>query len=259
MTDPVRGEFRVTGSYYPHPGSTPIKTMLTGVVVADGVPPTPGEHLDLHVRGEFRSSLPVLVDRADPTRFVVLWDEVPAPDPRADARRQAEVEAQRMRQSDHAGSSGVDGHAQVPVAATSVSGVADLPPWLRQAVGAALDGDAEDDNGTVTVRYGTDPTTAPDVVIPPGWRRTAAVLTSVTDVPVPVYALPGPTASLCDLAVRVTRPDGSSYLTSTRMGFRSAERRTRFAVVGSTVPVGIDPADETHLAVDIPAWDVTRP
>jgi hypothetical protein len=39
MKDPVRGEFRPTGSYFPHPGRVPMQEMLTGVVSAPGVPP----------------------------------------------------------------------------------------------------------------------------------------------------------------------------------------------------------------------------
>ena len=246
MTDPVRGEFRVSGSYYPHPGSTPIRTMLTGVVVADGVPPTPGEHLDRHAIGEFRRSLPVLVDRADPTRFLVLWDETTEVDPRAEARQRAEADAQRLRQGGTPGTQ----PPTAPPASVTVTGMDDLPPWLQKAVGSALDGDT--DAGEVTVSYGVPATTTPPRA---GWPAVRAVLAGVTDVPVPAYALPGPTASLCDLTLQITRPDGTSYAVSSRMGFRSAERRARLAVLGSVVPVVVDPSDETRVEIDIPAWD----
>src|SRR6266699_3012244 len=38
-----------------------------------------------------------------------------------------------------------------------------------------------------------------------------AVVTAVTDVPVPQAALPGPTASLCDLSLQVTRSGERVY------------------------------------------------
>ena len=75
---------------------------MTGVVLAPGVPPTSVEVLnDLaggH-NGTMYDRLPALVDRADPTRLLILWDEVTAPDEQADARRQADQAAQRLRES----------------------------------------------------------------------------------------------------------------------------------------------------------------
>jgi hypothetical protein len=77
MKDPVRGVFRITGFYDKHPSSSPPGTRLTGVIVAPGIPATPVEHKpDSRGRWAGMQELPVLVDRTDPSRFVVLWDEV---------------------------------------------------------------------------------------------------------------------------------------------------------------------------------------
>jgi hypothetical protein len=105
MKDPVRGEFRPTGAYAPHPGRVPMREMLTGVVTAPGVEPTGGEALnDLShphdVSGFGDSVLPALVDRANPTRFAILWQEVEARDHRAEARAQAQEAAERDAQAD---------------------------------------------------------------------------------------------------------------------------------------------------------------
>ena len=90
MRDPVRGEFRVASRYFAHPDGSSFREVLTGVVTGPGVAPTPGEHLtDTAGRWVGHDVLPVTVDRSDPTQFVVLWDEIPRPDWRADARRQA--------------------------------------------------------------------------------------------------------------------------------------------------------------------------
>lgn len=105
MKDPVRGEFRPTGAYSAHPDRVPMQEMLTGVVTAPGVEPTGGEALnDLSrphdVSGFGDSVLPALVDRADPTRFAILWQEVEVRDHRAEARAQAQEAAERDAQAD---------------------------------------------------------------------------------------------------------------------------------------------------------------
>jgi hypothetical protein len=55
-----------------------MQEMLTGVVTAPGVGPVAAEAMnDLrHGRGIGREVLPVLVDRADPAKMQVLWDEL---------------------------------------------------------------------------------------------------------------------------------------------------------------------------------------
>ena len=100
MRDPARGEFRVTGRYFAHPGSNSFREVLTGVVTGHGIPPTAGEHLtDTAARWVGHDLLPVMVDRSDPARFVILWDEVPKPDFRADARREAARAAEQAKSS----------------------------------------------------------------------------------------------------------------------------------------------------------------
>jgi hypothetical protein len=77
MRDPVRGVFRVTGFYDKHPSSNPPGTRVTGVITAPGIPATSAEHkVDERGRWASHQELPVLVDRADPSRFAILWSEV---------------------------------------------------------------------------------------------------------------------------------------------------------------------------------------
>ncbi len=232
MRDPVRGEFRVADRYFAHPGSSSFREMLTGVVTGPGVAPTPGEHLtDTDGRWVGRDVLPVMVDRADPARFVVLWDEVPKPDWRADARRQAADAAQRMS----AGAAGPRAatSAQVPVVIDAGTYVVDLTAGHLSA------GEAE------RLCASGEPATA--------------VLISLTDVPVPQAALPGPTASLCDLTLEVTRANGSAYRARTRLGFRDAQRRAALTGSGLRLPVRVDPADQARVAVDVRAFDAQHP
>jgi hypothetical protein len=97
MSDPVPGMFRVTGNYDAHPHSSDLRQRLVGVIMAEGMPPTPAEcRADSKGRWVGNSELPVTVDRADPTNFRVEWDRVAKRDFEAEARARARQEAERV-------------------------------------------------------------------------------------------------------------------------------------------------------------------
>ena len=273
MKDPVRGEFRKTGEYFPHPGRVPLQVMLTGVVTGPGIPPTPAEHLrnDLSGREFGRDVLPALIDRADPARVVILWDEIPTPDPRQQALQQAAHAAEQMR---NAGQPAPDSARPVPQVYVydSASGQPS-PDWARDMIadlsarGVFNAGFGPSPSGPVTVQ-------APDQVVDltaghlsaadaarlaGTGEQATAVLVAIDDVAVPQAALPGPTASLCDLTLHITRASGHSYTTRTRIGFRDASRRAAVAVIGAVLPVRIDPADPARVAIDVAAFDAQNP
>ncbi|HEY0716718.1 MAG TPA: hypothetical protein VGD68_03810, partial [Streptosporangiaceae bacterium] len=243
--------------------------MLTGVVTGPGLGPTPGEHLtDTSGRWVGHDVLPVEVDRAEPSRFVVLWDEVAKPDFRAQAREQAQQAAARMQDG---------GPATAPRPAPQVyvyddsSGSA-APDWAREmidelrgsgvaGVGEALSGQPGTAGGPpLVIDLTAGHLSAADAAsLASSGEQATAVLTGISDVAVPQAALPGPTASLCDLTLQVRRADGRSYTTSTRLGFRNAQRRAAVAVIGAVLPVRVDPRDETRVAVDVAAFDAEPP
>src|SRR5580658_3504304 len=71
MKLPERGILRVTGVHEGHS-----HTKITGIITAPGIRPTRVEHkVDERGRVANGQELPVLADRADPSRFVILWDE----------------------------------------------------------------------------------------------------------------------------------------------------------------------------------------
>ena len=71
MKWPERGTLRVTGVHEGHSHSR-----ISGVITAPGIAPTRVEHkIDERGRCAAGQDLPVLVDCADPSRFVILWDE----------------------------------------------------------------------------------------------------------------------------------------------------------------------------------------
>ena len=67
MKDPVSGTFRVSGYYDAYPHSNPSGTRLTGVIIVDGLAPTPADALaDHHGKWVGHDELPVTVDRTHP-------------------------------------------------------------------------------------------------------------------------------------------------------------------------------------------------
>lgn len=58
------------------------------------------EHkVDIHGRWAGARELPVLVDRADPTRFAILWSEVQGKSWRSQEQQRAQAEADRLNAS----------------------------------------------------------------------------------------------------------------------------------------------------------------
>lgn len=233
------------------------------MVTGPGIPPTPGEHLD-DAQGRYigHDALPALIDRSDPTRFVILWDEIPAPDFRAEAREQARQAAAGMRDGTPA--------PGAPAPQVYVYGDPDGPPvpdWARRTVEDLLTGQVPGTPGTSAATSHVDlpplvlDLTAGHLSAADADRLAAtgepatAMLTAIAEVTVPAGALPGPTASLCDLTLQVSRRNGDVYTARTRLGFRDAHRRATVAVIGSVLPVRVDPADPSRVCVDVAAFD----
>jgi hypothetical protein len=79
MKDPVRGIAQVVTCSAPHDGDELQRCRMELVVEAEGVPATPLSCEDDVERSRWPvpgAALPVTVDRADPRRFRVEWDEV---------------------------------------------------------------------------------------------------------------------------------------------------------------------------------------
>ena len=98
MQAPVRGQAQVVScDDYHGRGIKQLCTMQL-VIQGDGVPPTPCEHHVLVHRYKWPApgmTLPITVDRADPAKMYVLWDEVQ--DSRDRDAQAAEALAAQMR------------------------------------------------------------------------------------------------------------------------------------------------------------------
>ena len=98
MADPVPGTMLVTAASMPSRNAVFHMSRITGVISAEGVEPTA-----VQFGGLIRTSLwpspgkqlPVIVDRADPRKFAIQWDQVGASE--SSALNQAEALAAAMR------------------------------------------------------------------------------------------------------------------------------------------------------------------
>jgi len=98
MTDPVPGIFLVTAAAMPSRNALYHMTRITGVVSAEGVEPTAVQYAGLIRTAQWPSPgkrLPAVVDRADPRKFAIQWDQVATAE--ASALGQAEALAAAMR------------------------------------------------------------------------------------------------------------------------------------------------------------------
>jgi len=103
MTDPVPGTLLVTAAAMPSRNALYHMTRITGVVSAEGVEPTAVQYSGL-IRTSLWPSpgkqLPVIVDRADPTKFAIQWDQAGPGESSSLGQAEALAAAMRARQKD---------------------------------------------------------------------------------------------------------------------------------------------------------------
>ena len=101
MADPVPGTMLVTAASMPSRNAVFHMSRITGVVSAEGVTPTAVQY-----NGLIRTSLwpspgrqiPVIVDRADPRKFAIQWDQVTTTENSALGQAEALAAAMRAKQ-----------------------------------------------------------------------------------------------------------------------------------------------------------------
>lgn len=103
MTDPVPGTLLVTAAAMPSRNALYHMTRITGVVSAEGVEPTAVQYSGL-IRTSLWPSpgkqLPVIVDRADPRKFAIQWDQADTSVSSSLGQAEALAAAMRARQKD---------------------------------------------------------------------------------------------------------------------------------------------------------------
>ena len=104
MADPVAGTLLVTSISMPGRRNAIFQmTRLTGVVSAEGVEPFAVQHNGLVRTAQWPqpgTTMPVIVDRADPSRFAIEWDKVRSGADAALDRAEELAAAMRARRKD---------------------------------------------------------------------------------------------------------------------------------------------------------------
>jgi hypothetical protein len=98
MKDPVRGHAEVVACSSYHGEGIKQSCTMELVIHGEGVAPTRHQHVGLAHRYKWPApgmTLPITVDRADPAKMYIEWDEVP--DSRERDAQAAEALAEKMR------------------------------------------------------------------------------------------------------------------------------------------------------------------
>ena len=218
MKDPVEGTLLVTGASMPPQGATYSNCRLHGVLTAPGLPATSVEH---YLKAPLKKwpdpgvKLPVTVDRADPTRLRVNWDAVPS------NREVAAALTKKLADEIRTGQSLRE------------------PPTVYKAPGRPLPGAP---GGGLTPEQSAQ-------LIAGGGEEATAVVVAVHEVFQP-DELPSAPGGVVDITLDITRGDGSGYTAVNRVSFSTLQRREQIAVVGTRVPVRLDPDDPTRVVID---------
>jgi hypothetical protein len=237
--EPVEGSFRVTAvatSIEQH--GREYHARVSGVVSGPGVPATA---VTTSLRGlrhledvpSANQEYAATVDRRDPSRFQVHWP------PQLDTTSEMVRDEAYSRQVAAAMRLGLD---------PSVVPPAPPGPTRIRAMAREL---AEERVGNGPLPDGSMPVSTAEAnqLLESGEAATATV-TGIDFLTVPASVLPGPEASLANLALEIRREDGSTYRALARFGFRTLARRDQVGFVGASVPVRIDPDNPARVALD---------
>ncbi len=231
MSDPVAGTYQLTSCSAASYDASYSNCRMYGVVVAPGVGPVAVEHGCVAPTKRWPQPgqvLPVTVDRADPARLEITWDEVPTG--REAGRQLAEQQAQALA-AQAAGTSGPSA-SQAPAANVAGDPGRPVPGAAGGGLTPAQVAQALAGGGTA----GLVPAVARvlavhDVIIPAGMPGAA----------------PGGTA---DLTLDVELPAAGGYSTQMRISFSTPARRAAIADLGRTLPVLVNPGARDQIAID---------
>lgn len=103
MADPVPGTMLVTAASMPSRNAVFHMSRITGIVSGEGVAPTAVQYHGLIRTALWPSpgrQLPVIVDRADPQKFAIQWDQAGTSESSALNQAEALAAAMRAKQGD---------------------------------------------------------------------------------------------------------------------------------------------------------------
>jgi hypothetical protein len=227
MTDPVDGTLQLTSCSAGADDAMYSNCRMTGVVSGPGLAPTAVEHLCTAPARKWPQpgqTLPVRVDRADPSRLQVRWDDLPS---------NRELGLQYARQQ----AEWLAAAQTAPTARPASPGQQVFGDPGRPQPGAAGGGLTPEQAAAAVHGQAA------------GLQPATATVLAAYDVPVPP-GLPGAgPGGVADLTLDVHLP-GGGYSTTMRISFSTPDKRARVTAVGTTLPVLVNPAARDQIAID---------
>lgn len=232
IKDPLDGTFRLVACSTSSGGAVVENCTMDGVVVAPGVPPTPVHHVSLLTPTakwpQPGQTLPVTLDRRDPSRLRIRWDDVP---PNAQiARRLAQEQAREAPAG--TGDPGTGGPSE---------------PSTRAVLGAEGRPEPGTAGGGLSPAESARATQGGAATL--GLQPLSARVLAAHEVVVPAGLAQAP-GGTWDLTLDVEPQTGPGWSTVLRVGFRSPERKAEVARIGRVLPVLADPVRHDRIAID---------
>ena len=251
LSDPVSGTYRLTSCSSNSGGAAYENCHMHGVVVGPGVGPVAVEHYCTAPTKRWPhpgDTVPVTVDRADPTRLRIEWDQVSTGSDRG--QQLAEDLAATMRASTQ------------PAATFDASGepFSDLmQAFVKQAEAQGAHVTTNVTHSVIgapgrsvpgTAGGGLTPEQAAAAVTAGSMQRGTARVLAVHEVTVPPGMPGGGAAGTVDITLDVTPPAGEGWTSTMRIAFSTPEKRARVATVGAMLPVLVNPEAHDQIAID---------
>ena len=197
------------------------------------------------------AELPAVADPADPMRFAVMWSSGPTEGGATQPGDPSQWDHHELTGWDD-GPGGEHTRAIADWLAASGFTPGDFGPAL-----ATLSPDLPAVLTAACSRYATVIAGRDAVALMRTGQPAQGVVAAVKKLPIPAEMLPSPSACMAWLTLDVTPADGGQYRCTIRFGFRSPERFTAIATVGTALPLRVAPADRNQVTIDLPALGIT--
>ncbi|WP_375487269.1 hypothetical protein [uncultured Jatrophihabitans sp.] len=265
LSDPVDGTYELTSCSSNSGGAAYENCRMHGVVTAPGINPVAVEHYCTAPTKRWPQpgqTLPVTVDRADPTRLHIEWEHLPT-----DRERGQQLAEELAGSMSTGGASGTVPLTKDTVRQESTT----LPVGTLGAAQSLIDSivkaaEAQGAHVTTDVTYsvvgapgrampgaaggGLTPEQAAAAGTASGMQRASARVLAVHEVAVPPGMPGGGAAGTVDLTLDVAPVTGEGWTTTMRIAFSTPQKRAAVATVGTTLPVFVDPSAHDRIAID---------
>ncbi|MCU1513033.1 MAG: hypothetical protein JWO10_123 [Microbacteriaceae bacterium] len=250
IKDPVNAEYRLISCSASSPGAAYSNCRMEGVVTGPGVGPIAIEHNTLTAPTKKwpqpGDTLPVIVDRNDPSRLKIRWNQMPTNRERARQFAQDAAAAQAV---------------PTPQTATAPGGI----PAQAQSMIDDIIARAKAGGATVSTSYETTVVGAPGRAQPggvgggltpeqaasgTGLQPATATVLAAHDVVMPAGLTGAGDGGTTDLTLDVTLADGTAYSTSMRITFSTPDKHDLICAIGRRLPVLVNPASRDQIAID---------